>query len=277
MGSLVVISYKLKIMKYKYYTLLILLTILYSCSNNNEIVLNKYNAISRIIKSNKYDSLMLELDERSISFVKFLTDTSNLDYTTIKTFATPKKLVYFSTVYNKQFGSLIREKGEKELFFLYLKLTNIPLFGNIDDLKLIEEQTISGDENYVVVGTKISDNTYITSKVNFTKNNNGVLKLDLLSLLKIRDRILYQTYLKYVASKGIIMQMSNGKRFYEKTGNEVPKDNIPSFLEDFHNLESLKEIRYNPTKNRHWFNIEIWIAIWELSIVKYKEKDELQR
>ena len=234
-------------MKYKYNTILVLLliAILYSCSNNNEIVMNKYNDVARIIKSGEYDSLMLELDENSINFVNFLTDTSNLDYNTIKAYAKPKKLVYFSTVYNKQFGDMMRKIGGKNSFFLYLKFVQIPLFSNTDNVKLIEEQTTSGDENYVVLGTEISENTYITSKVNFTKNNNGELKLDLLSLLKLRERMLYQTYSKYLSSKGV-MQMSDGKRFYIKTGKEVPKYDLPSFLDELGELEPLTEISYNP-------------------------------
>ena len=244
----------------KYILLLIGLSVLlFSCSNDKELILNEYKKVEELIKNRSYDSLMLKLDNKSVEFVQYLSDTSNLNYPTMKTFGEANNLKYFTTVYNQQWGSEIR-KEENSLFtnqdypfFVYLELNNLPLFGLFSENRLVEDQTVVGDENYVVLATEAADNVFITSKVSFTKDAQGEFKLDLLPLLKLRNRVLFQSYTQFYSSLGTMIEESSTRELkYRSSGIEVPKDKLLYYLSNIEAMEG-KELllRYNPRKKSH--------------------------
>lgn len=231
--------FKCKVMQtYKYFLWLCLSVFILSCSNEKEQLINEYKAVQKLIKDANYDSLYLQLDRRSLEYIDFVTDTVNLNYENLKSIGNQEKLTLFTLVYNSQIGFMLNEdvKTNIEVFFNYLKISGVPMFNVLSEQKILEDQTeASGKQNYVVVGTKVNKNTFISSKIRFSKTPDRYYKLNLLSLLKMREKILNQQFKQYKRSLS----------YEEKKNLNTADEYLKKFLEDRHLPENrLKEIRY---------------------------------
>jgi hypothetical protein len=177
-------------------------------------------------------------------------DTTNLSYERMKAYGKTINLPLFTTVYNHEVGHLMKTgNNNKEIFLRYLGIANVSIFSWFDKLELREEKTeVTEEEKYVVVGKKVNKNTYITSKVKFKKDDKGIYRLNLLELLKLREKILYQSYNYYVKMHRL-KKVQGRERTYETTNVSQPKDILLDFLENRGNTEhQLKELMYNTQK-----------------------------
>ena len=158
---------------------------LVSCSSEKEKLLNEYNTIVQLVREKQLNELELHLDQSSVEFLNFISDTSNMEYNKMKSFGESKNLMLFTSVYHHYIGNI--KKGPEKckwLFFAYLILGDFPLFSSSIESELLTEETKTGEENYVVVSSKMNETTYITSKINFSKDEEGRYKMNLLDFNK---------------------------------------------------------------------------------------------
>lgn len=226
--------------------LLFLSLALLSCNHNKQQLIDEYRSISSLIEKKEYSEVLEKLDAESLQFIEFLTDTANLTYETMKRFGDSKNLTMFTTAYNHVVGDVMQtENGNKEFFLMYLGITEVPMFSVLTKITLLEDQTKVGSENYVVVGTKINQTTFLTTKIHFTKSTDAQYRLNLLDLLKFREKLLRQAYQNYVHNLGLI-KIPGTDRTFKRTDAELPEDMLLSFLNDMMKEEHrLTEITYN--------------------------------
>lgn len=203
-----------------------------SCSDKGAL-LEKFDQINDLIKDEEIEYLYGELDGLSKQYVDFCIDSTNWEFEKLDSFGSLYGLTIFTTVLGNQLkaSSLGKENDLKKSFFAYLGVSQVPVFNWFQTPKILEDKSVVGTENYVVVATKINTNTYITSKVRFHKNEKGEFKLDLIELIKMREKVLFQAYEKYVKTN-------------RKYGQEQD-DMLKSFIENyFEAMVDLKEIKY---------------------------------
>lgn len=212
----------------------------FSCENKKDKLIKDFDKVYRYIDTNNYDSLLLNVDAASIDFIDYLSDTSNLNFEDMKKFGDKHNLPLFTTTYNEEFGKLSRTTdGDKNTFFTYLSLSGVPLFNLMSKPKVRDQKSkVSKEETYVVVGTKVNKNTYITSKIRFTKGADENYKLNILSLLKMREKILRQQFNNYVK----VYQRNNRDKDLRKLSTD---DYLRDFLKNMDKKEyELNELKY---------------------------------
>lgn len=189
----------MKISTIKFGFAVLLLGVLFSCSSKKQNLINEYRVVNRLIENHEYDSLLTRLDEPSLEFINFMTDPSSFSFQSMMRFGQERDLTLFTSVYNHVFATHIDSSDSKhETFFTYLMLERVPMFDLFAEPKLLEDKTnVGNNDNYVVVGTKVADKAYITSKMRFTESLDGTYQLDLLSLLKMREKLLRQQFSQY--------------------------------------------------------------------------------
>jgi len=217
----------------------------FSCNSEEKKLLEKYKEIEKYATHQQYDKMLNELDQRSLAYISYVTDTANLSYEKLKKYGDDLNLELTTLVYHHEIGDIIRQSEKPEVFFLlYLSMSGVPVLNWSSPPKLLEEKTETGNKNFVVVGTKINDNTYITSKVKFTPYTDGSYKLNLLDLMNYRERILFQSYERTNYSN---VNKNKTMRFPLKSKVPEGEDKMRYFLENRGRPENqLKELYYNP-------------------------------
>ena len=207
---------------------------LVSCSSEKEKLLTEYKTIVQLVRENQLNKLESHLDQPSVEFLNFVSDTANMEYHKMKSFGESKNLMLFTSVYQHRFGNIKKGPDKcKSMFFAYLIVDDFPVFSNSSESELLTKETKTGEENYVVVSSKMNETTYITSKINFSKDEEGRYKMNLLDVLKLNDKLLKQAFKKYSSSI---------KKLPE---SQQPSDMVLSFLENMDNPENqLTEFMY---------------------------------
>lgn len=107
----------------------IFIATIFRCETKRDKLIKDLNTVYRLIDEHKTDSLLLSLDEPSIESINFLKDTTNLNFENAKQFEEKHKLMLFTTVYNDEFGDIIKKSnGDKNMFMMHLYLSGTPLF-----------------------------------------------------------------------------------------------------------------------------------------------------
>jgi len=151
-------------------------------------LVKKYDQIKSLIEEQRYEALINTFDSRSKAYIELITDTSFMDYDKINRFAPEFNMLHISSQYFFFIGEDLKDPSETaSAFFFYCKLKNVPLYDLFGTYKVVESETKIGDENYVTVARKVQENTFLTKKVNFIKEQ-GEYKLDFLSLFKRTEK-----------------------------------------------------------------------------------------
>lgn len=183
---------------YQLLSLLGLCLILTSCNGNKEALLDAFREIYGLIHQDKYDAVVEKLDYKSVEYVEFLADTTNLDFNAVMTFGKLYKLPLFTSMYVHHANEVIKENpGDKTTLLRYCGLAGVPVFNIMNKPVLLKDKTKTGRQNYVTIGNRVNDNAMITTKVHFTKDGKGGYKFDLLGLIKYQERILSQSFNRY--------------------------------------------------------------------------------
>lgn len=173
--------------------LLIVSSLLFGgCLNENRSVL-RLREIHSIVQTRDSKAILSLLDANSMVYLNKIIE-ANGDISKLLAIGYPEG-VSFSTA---QLATPIPvedySREEKiEVFFLMLTMSNIPVFSWSELPHIIEDQSECCDPAFVMIGQKVADNTYISTKLNFTREN-GELKLSLPSILKVRERLLTQDF-----------------------------------------------------------------------------------
>ncbi len=217
--------------------MLILLLITFSCGKKKQELVAKYKIISQHVEEGDFDLFFDELDEVSQNYVNFLIDTSKLSNKQMWDFGDKHELGLFTASYHKNWEKVARAyPGENSMFFIYLNVSGVSMFSSRGETKILEKETVIGKENYIVVAKKADKNAYITSKIHFTKNGEGELKLNLLSLLSLEEKLLNQSFKRYFQGFQINRELAIGRS----------NDMVFNFLEDMSNPEyQLEYITYD--------------------------------
>lgn len=168
---------------------------LLSCNGDQKKLINTYKLVEEHSRKGEYNELFELLDKPSKTYLKYLADTTNHEQARLARYGREFGVKLNTLVTYREIGEALgNSKDPETLLLLYYSLSGLPVLSWIQPPKLLEDQTETAKGNYVTVATKVGDKTFITSKVHFTKYKDGSQRLDLLELLKYRERILSQQY-----------------------------------------------------------------------------------
>ena len=229
----------------KFYLIIVTSFFLLSCNGEKHKLLETFKQTEQIIKSGSAKEIYDNLDQKSKDYVDFVTDSNNQDYLTMKQFGESVDYPLFTTIFHKSYSEeMLAGKNNMQAFMLYLKFSQIPVFSSFQETKLMEDETKVGKENYVTVGLKVGKNTFVTSKVKFTKEGDSY-KFNLLGMLNFSERMYNQQFKKYMQNYGL--EKVKGSKYTYKSGKKIvyPDDMLLSFLENMHKPEhAINELQY---------------------------------
>ncbi|MEM7575322.1 MAG: hypothetical protein AAF433_20610 [Bacteroidota bacterium] len=178
-----------------------LVLLLLACDNSPEQELaSRFRQLEATIAEGDLDGLMVMLDRRSLQYVNFISDTSNLTYDKAISFTSPMSLELFSALYAHRTRPLLVGDDSPHAavpFFNYLGYSQVPLF-RLNNPAVLDPDRIEATEKegYVTLKNYLLEDAVISSRVPFYREGDH-FQLDLIALLQFEERLLRQQFEQY--------------------------------------------------------------------------------
>lgn len=228
------------------YLFLFALFFLTSCNNEEKDQLIKaYKELHKVIKSGPSEEIYDHLDAKSKEYVDFINEEANQEFEVMKKYGQSVGYPLFTMVYHNHYMKMLTKSEIKlQQFVLFLRVNEVPMFNAFQKSKILEDQISTGTESYVTIALEIEKNTFVSSKLRFTKED-GKYKFNLLEMFNFSEKKFNQHFKKYVNKLG----RENLNGIHDSYKNRVitgyPDDLLKSFLENMNKPENeLKELRY---------------------------------
>jgi hypothetical protein len=229
------------------YLFLFTLFFLISCSRNEEKdkLIETYKKLHKVINSGTSEEIYEHLDAKSKAYVDFINEGGNQEFEVMKKYGQSVGYPLFTMVYHNHYIKMLTKSEIKlQQFVLFLRFSEVPMFNAFQKSKILEDQISTGNDNYVTIALEVGKNTFVSSKLKFTKED-GKYKFNLLEMLNFSEKKFNQQFKKY--AKKISMQKFSGTNttYKKEVITGYPDDLLKSFLENMDKPENeLKELRY---------------------------------
>ena len=211
------------------FILLIFISLQACVQEDKSMLIRNYKQIDALVQDRNFADILPFLNDESIEFIQAMENPENLNFEKMKSLGLEHKLPLFTLVYNYEMGEFMRNKSTNSSFLEYLGLTEIPIFSWFYETKLLEERTHNAGNGQIVLALLTPAEKQIARSVQFYKDQQGQYQLDLIGLLRYREKLLADKYNVFINENENIN--SNGNQNSSKNiGQSLTEEQFKAFI-----------------------------------------------